>query len=243
MLPTIQVGPFLFPTAGLIYLLGAWLSLTSLERAAKRLNLDAEAVYGLGATALFAGLIGARLAFVALYWPAFRQNLWGIVWPLTTGYHLWGGLMVGAAAAFFYGRLKRLAPAPTLDALTPGLLVALMALSLADFVAGPGYGTLTSLPWGISLFGVRRHPVQLYEILLSLATLLLWRRLANQRLFAGQLFLLTVALYCGGRLFLDAFRANAWLTSSGFHLLQIIALAVMLVNLFLLARFSEKATR
>jgi phosphatidylglycerol:prolipoprotein diacylglycerol transferase len=243
MLPTIQIGPFLFPTAGLIYLLGAWLSLTTLERTAKRLNLDAEAVYGLGATAVFAGLIGARLAFVALYWPAFRQNPLGIIWPLTTGYNLWGGLMVGAAAAFFYGRLKRLAPAPTLDALTPGLMVALMALSLADFLAGPGYGTLTSLPWGISLFGVRRHPVQLYEILLGLAALLLWWRLANHRLFAGQLFLLTIAFYCGGRLFLDAFRANAWLTGSGFHILQIIALAVMLVNLFLLARLSTRATR
>ena len=63
---------------------------------------------------------------------------------------------------------RQLPPAGTLDALAPGLVVGLMVVSLADFLAGPGYGSETTLFWAIDLFGVRRHPVQLYESLTML---------------------------------------------------------------------------
>ena len=81
---------------------------------------------------------------------------------------------LGAAAAFFYGRWRRLSLWPTLDVLTPGLIVFLMAVSLAEFLGGAGYGSLTSIPWGINQFGVRRHAVQLYEIVAGLAALGVW---------------------------------------------------------------------
>jgi prolipoprotein diacylglyceryltransferase len=235
MFPTINVGPFVFPTAGLVYIFGVWICLGLIERAARRLYLNAEATYGLATAAVFAGLIGARLTFVVLYWPAFQENLLSIVWPLTSGYNIWGGLVVGLATAVFYGRAKQLPPAATLDALAPGLVAGLVVVSLADFLAGPGFGTLTMLPWGIDQFGLYRHPVQIYEIIVGIAALLLWWWLASRRAFAGQLFLATAALYSGGRLFVDAFRANAWLSGSGWHVLQIISLLAMLASLLTLA--------
>jgi phosphatidylglycerol:prolipoprotein diacylglycerol transferase len=188
------------------------------------------------AVAVAAGFIGARLVFVALHWTAYRENLSGIVWPLTSGYSLWGGLFFALAAAFFYGRRKQLALAPTLDALAPGLLAGFLVISLADFLGGPGYGTITALPFGIDVFGIRRHPVQLYEILVGVAALLTWGWSLRRRKFDGQLFLLTIAVYSGGRLFVDAFRANAWLNPGGFHIFQIISLVVLLVCVFLLGR-------
>ncbi|MCI0396274.1 MAG: prolipoprotein diacylglyceryl transferase [Chloroflexi bacterium] len=236
MFPTLSLGPLVLPTAGLVYILGAWVALSLVERSARRLAIDSEAAYTLCAVVLAAGFVGARLVFVALHWPAYQDNLPGIVWPLTSGFNVWGGLLFGLTAGFFYGRARRLAWAATLDAVAPGLLLALMAVSLADFLAGPGYGKPASVPWAISLFGIRRHAVQLYEIGVGLAALLLWWWLAGRRSFAGQLFLVATAVYSGGRLFVDAYRANAWLTSTGFHMLQIICLAVLLASVFLLAR-------
>lgn len=236
MFPTVNVGPFVFPTAGLVYIFGAWTCLWLIERSARRLRLNVEATYALAATAVFAGLVGARLTFVALYWPAFQENPLGIVWPLTSGYNAWGGLIVGAAAAFFYGRAKQLPPAATLDALAPGLIAGLIVVSLADFLAGPGFGTLTMLPWGIDRFGLYRHPVQIYEIIAGFVALLLWWWLTGRRVVAGQPFLATLAVYSGGRLFVDAFRANAWLSSGGWHVLQFICLLITLGSLLLLAR-------
>lgn len=236
MLPTISIGPLVLPTAGLVYIVGAWVALTAVERSAKALKLDAEAVYGLSAVALAAGFVGARLLFVVLHWPAYSENLAGIIWPLTSGFDAWGGLFFAVVAAFLYGRAKQLPPAVTLDALAPGLLVALIAVSLADFLGGPGYGTETSVPWGLDVFGIRRHPVQLYEIVVAVLALLVWRLAFNQRSFDGQLFLMSVAVYGAGRLIFDTYRANAWLTSGGYHVLQILSLAVLLTCILLLGR-------
>lgn len=229
-----------FPTAGLLYIVGAWISLSMSERAAKRLGQNPDAVYGLSATALFVGLVGARLSFVLLFWPAFSENLLAIIWPLNSGYNLWGGLFFAAAAGFFYGRAKRLSAWAVLDAVIPGIMSGLIFISLADFLAGPGFGTLSRLPWAISQFSMRRHPVQIYELLIGLAALGSWWRLAKRPHFDGQLLLVTLSTYAAGRLFVDAFRENAWVSGSGIHILQVICLLALVGSLALLVRLSEK---
>jgi phosphatidylglycerol:prolipoprotein diacylglycerol transferase len=241
MYPAINIGPLVFPTAGLIYILGAWISLSLSDRSARRLQLKPEPVYGVAATALFSGIAGARLTFVALYWSAFRENLLAIIWPLNSGYNLPGGLIVAILAAVYYGRARRLSPGPTLDALAPAIVLGLMFVSAADFLAGPGFGTLARVPWAITQFSVRRHPVQIYEIIVAILALALWYRFSKERLERGHLFLLSTAVYSGGRLFVDAFRENAFLTSNGLHLVQIICLIVMLTSLYLLGRSVEPA--
>lgn len=238
MYPAINVGPIVLPTAAFVYLAGIWLSLSLIERAAKKVGLDGENLYGTAVTGVAAGFVGARLVFVMLYWTAFRDNLLGIIWPINSGYNLWGGLFFGLAGAFFYGRARRLHIWQTLDGLSPGLLLGFITISLADFLAGPGFGTLSRVPWAISQFSMRRHPVQIYEILLGLAVLAVWWRVRQFRVFPGQVFLIISILYSGGRLFLDAYRANAWITTGGYHILQIISLIIMLVGLFLLGQFT-----
>jgi prolipoprotein diacylglyceryltransferase len=91
------------------------------------------------------------------------------------------------------------------------------------------------VPWSISLFGVRRHPVQLYEIFVGFLALATWWTALRRPHLPGHLFLVSAAVYAAGRLFVDAFRADPWLTSGGYHVLQIISLLVVLASLFLLA--------
>jgi phosphatidylglycerol:prolipoprotein diacylglycerol transferase len=240
MLPTLEIGSLVLPTAGLVYIVGIWVSLTLVERAANALDADAGAIYGVATTALISGFVSARLFFVATHWDAYRQNPLGIIWPLTSGFNWWAALLLGFAGAFFYARARRLQAGVTLDALAPGVVLALMTISLADFLAGPGYGELADLPWSVSLFGISRHPVQLYELLVGLAALLAWRYALSWRTAPGQLFLVTVAVYSAGRLLVDAYRANAWLLSGGYHVLQILSLGVLLISLLLLVRLSPR---
>jgi phosphatidylglycerol:prolipoprotein diacylglycerol transferase len=240
MFPTLNIGGLVFPTAGLIIILGAWLTLSLVERTAVRVQQNRELVYGVAATAVFIGFIGARLTFVLQYWPAFSQNLLSIIWPLNSGYDLWGGVVLGLIGAFFYARAKRLSPLPTLDALLPGIVFGLMVVSLSDFAGGPGYGTLTAVPWGVAQFGVRRHPVQLYELLVGGLALFAWWRATGAASYAvGRPFLLGTAVYSAGRLFVDAFRDNAILILDGYHVLQIIALVILLAVLFQLGRKAQ----
>jgi prolipoprotein diacylglyceryltransferase len=142
---------------------------------------------------------------------------------------------------FFYGRHKQMALAPTLDGLAPIFVTGFIIISLADFLGGPGFGTNSDLPWGISQFDVRRHPVQLYEISVGLLALAIWWIMRKRREFDGQLFLMTTATACFGRLFLDTFRANAWISSGGWHFVQIICLVITVACLLLLALGSQSA--
>ncbi|MGH2537264.1 MAG: prolipoprotein diacylglyceryl transferase family protein, partial [Candidatus Promineifilaceae bacterium] len=139
-------------------------------------------------------------------------------------------------AAAFGLRAARLPATAALDAAAPALLVGLLALSLADFLAGPGYGSESSLPWAVSLFGIRRHPVQVYEIGVGLLTLWAWLAWRPSRPAPGRLFLLSAAVYAAGRLFVDAFRADSPLTAGGYHLVQIACLVVLLLAVALLGR-------
>lgn len=240
MLPFLNLGPLGLPTAPLVYILGIWLALYAVDRAARRLGFDPEHNYGLAATALLAGFVGARLAFVLLRWSSFDDNLLGIIWPLTSGFNALGGVVIAVAAAFFYARWKRLPLWPSLDALTPGLIIFLMTASLADLLGGPGYGTLTDVSWGLTQYGVRRHPVQIYEILAGLLALGLWwwATMPRYREVSGRPALLALAVYAGGRLFVEAYRDNAWLALDGIRVVQVISLVVLLAALILLARKS-----
>lgn len=231
MYPTIHIGNLAFPTAGLLYIAGAFLCLSVIEQAALRLRQNQAEVYALATAVLFSGIIGARLFFVADYWAAFRANPLTIIWPLNTGYNLAGGLVVGLVVGFFYGRYKQLPPLATLDALIPGVITLLAIISLADFLAGPGYGVITNMPWGVSQFGIRRHPVQLYEVAAALAALFAWWRLHPGAYAPGWLFFATTAVYTAGRLLVDAYRANAWTTPGGWHIVQIACLIILLLSL------------
>lgn len=236
MLPTIDIGPLVLPTAGLVFVIGAWFVLSITERAAKKLKLNVEATYTMVAIMMGAAFAGARLTFVLLHWPAYQDDLISIFWPLTSGYNWAAGVVAAIVAGLFFMRAKQLPLAATMDALAPGVVVTMIVLSLADFAAGPGYGQESSVPWAIDVFGIRRHPVQLYELAVGIVALVLWWRIVDKSRYEGQLFLLTVAVYAGGRLLFDAFRANTPLTADGFHLVQIASLAILLVCVFIMGR-------
>lgn len=244
MFPTLNIGGLVFPTAGLIIILGIWLSLTLVERSADRLSQNRELIYGVAATAAFSGFVGARITFVVQFWSAFSGNLLSIIWPLNSGYNVWGGVIIGIVGAFFYARAKQLRPLPTLDALIPGLVFGLMVVSLADFLGGPGYGSLTAVPWGVSQYGIRRHPVQLYELLVGVLALFTWWRVTQQAKIAdGRPFLFTIAVYSAGRLLVDAFRDNAPVLGDGYHLVQIGSLLILLAALFFISRSIERVPK
>ena len=240
MYPALNLGRLVLPTGPLTFILAAWIALSTVEWAASKVyKVQSAKIYTLASTGLMAGIIGARLLFVMSHWSAYQDNWPGIIWPINTGFNGWAGLAIGVTAAFFYGRFHQLEPALTLDALAPSLIIGLMAVSLADFLAGPGLGTPSNLPWTISIFGLRRHPVQMYEIMIGMVALILWWRISQQYTFTGQLFLMSITSYSAGRLLVDAFRADTPLIAGGYHIVQIFSFTVLLTGLFILGRHTS----
>ena len=94
-------------------------------------------------------------------------------------------------------------------------------------LADDTFGTVTSLPWGVDFGdGMRRHPVQIYEIIfLSLlvpALTAFWRR--QSRL--GDVFKLFVGSYSAWRLFIDFFKPESRLF--GVSVIQLTCLLMLI---------------
>jgi phosphatidylglycerol:prolipoprotein diacylglycerol transferase len=245
MAPVIHVLGIALQTYPLAILAAVALAVWLAARAAQRTGVDQGRVDDLGTYALLATALGARLVYAAIHWSAYRAtplavfslSLTALSWP--------GGAVLGLLVGALYWWRRRLPLGPTLDALAPGIALGLAIERIGAFLGGVGLGAPTTLPWGVPILGVLRHPVQLVEAAFLLGTTaLLWLRLERHS-FPGQGFLHFVVLYAGQRLFLEAFRAQTPLLLGGLRLVQVVALAVMLgaVGYLYHHRFTRSAVR
>lgn len=225
MVPFINIGPLALPTKALVLIVGAWLSLTTLEAAGAKVRGNVAALSNAGFAGLVVGFVGARLAFVVSNWSTLAGDWLALVWPLTAGYVPWVGWALGGFALALWLRARRAWTWVSADALTPALVVGLMAMSFGDYVGGPGYGTVSSG----RLF--ERHPVQLYEVLVGLAALAVWWAAQRRPAAPGTGALLTVVAYGLGIVLVTPWRGNTWVTAGGWLGVQWLGLLAALLAL------------
>lgn len=235
MLPILQLGPLAIQAPGLILLIGLWLSLNLVERAAPRFGLKAAHLYNLVLVSLLGGLIGARLSYVLRYSAAFASNPASIFSLNPALLDSMGGLLTALLTGIVYAQRKKLPFWRTLDALTPGLAGMGVAVGLAHLASGAAFGAPTELPWSINLWGANRHPSQVYEIMAALAILLLtWpgkgliQPISHQ---PGVYFLAFVALNAAARLLLETWRGDSYLLAGGVRSGQVAAWLILAASL------------
>jgi phosphatidylglycerol:prolipoprotein diacylglycerol transferase len=236
MFPVIHLGPLSIQARGLILLAAFWLAAEAAERGAKRLGLRGDVIYSLAFIAAAAGLIGARLGYVLEHWSAYQSDLGAIVALNFNTLSPLAGVICGVLAAYLYARRKGVANRKLLDALTPGFIVFAGGLALADLASGDAYGSPSSLPWAIELWGTTRHPTQVYQFLAVILIDLIVLR--SRRAFDGAWFGLFVVLYSASRLFIEAFRGDSE-TIGGLRTAQLWSLIVLLLMLIVLRRWAK----
>ena len=237
MAPTLSISGAVVQTYVLILLLSFWAGLWLSARQAKRLGVNEDHIYNLGFSTLLALLLGARLVYMFSHWSVYQDALLSALDPRPMALALPEGALIGGLVAIVYWNRRRLPVGATLDALAPGLALALALERLGAFLDGRYIGEPTTLPWGVYMWDQVRYPVQLYEMAALLIILgILWRR-GQHLAVAGNVFALSAALYAGSRLFLEAFRADAAILDNGVRVTQVIALGAMLsVTAFLYRR-------
>jgi prolipoprotein diacylglyceryl transferase len=175
-------------------------------------------VADVAATAVPAGLVGARLYHVLTsdqshYFshPVDALKVW------QGGLGIWGGIAGGALGAWYVLRKHGVAFLPFADALAPCLPVAQAIGRLGNYFNQELYGKATHLPWALEIDAAHSptgrpgtyHPTFLYEMIwdLGVAGLVLW---ADRRwkLGHGRAFALYVAAYCVGRAWIEALRID-----------------------------------
>ena len=241
MLPVLQIGPAAVPLPGLLLIAGVWVASWLAERAARRSGAQAEAINRMLLISLVAGLVGARLGHAMRFPAGYVADPLALLALTPVTLEPDAGLAAGLIAALAYGQRQRLSLWPTLDALAPGMAGFAVFLALAHIASGDAFGAPADLPWAIELWGARRHPAQVYELLAALGILALLVRLPDAGRFPGRSFAIFVALSSGARLGLEAFRGDSVLWPGGVRAVQVVSLIVLLGALSLLRWLAQRS--
>ncbi|HKZ54369.1 MAG TPA: prolipoprotein diacylglyceryl transferase family protein [Anaerolineales bacterium] len=239
MFPILQIGPLALRLPGLFLLLGIWVGTSLIDREAPRHRASSAALNNLVLLALIAGVVGARLGYALRYLPVYAQSPLSLFSLNPATLAPLDGVLVALIVVFVAGQRQRLSLWPTLDALTLSLAGFSVFVGLAHLSSGDAFGAPTSVPWAIDLWGARRHPSQLYEIVLAVFVFLAVWRLRRTAAFAGFHFLLWLAMAAGSRLFLEAFRGDSVIVFGVVRAAQAASLTVLaaaLAGLHLRAR-------
>lgn len=227
------------PPRDLILVVAAiWFGLFLAEKRSAKHDISNDDLNNIVFYPLFGYLLGGRIFFALENLSAFVQNPQSVISLNLDLFDPIGGLVVAVIVALVYGQRRNLSLWPTLDALTPLFAVFALGMGLAHLASGSAFGKETTLPWGIELWGMLRHPSQVYEILASFLILgLLWFQKADTS--PGVHFLIFSTLTSGTQLFLGAFRGDSTLVLGGLRLSQVIAWVILGLSLFVLDRKSK----
>ena len=142
--------------------------------------------------ALLGGVLGAKLSMLVFLGPA---TFWRLLPTIPAhGAAFTGALIGGYVSAVLVERRLRIEGC-TGDLIAHALPLGKAIGRLGNFLAGDAYGLPTGLPWGVTMAGAARHPVQFYEAALDLVLFALiwrWRRRPHRD---GDVFRLYVVGY------------------------------------------------
>jgi phosphatidylglycerol:prolipoprotein diacylglycerol transferase len=225
---------------GILYLLAFLNAGWMLPRIQKYrgLSLTRDAWLSVLSAGILGVIVGGRLGFVFLYEPQyFLANPLKIFAVWEGGMSSHGGFLGVAVALFVQHRLKHIPPRAIADLAAVPAAIGLALGRIGNFMNQELYGTVTNLPWAMNVPGVEglRHPLQIYDALLSLLiALVCYFHLRNPKSIPGRTFAIFLMLYGVMRFFVEFIREQQYplMNIAGFLFTrgQILTLPVFLIG-------------
>lgn len=246
MFPILNIGPLAIQAAGLILLISFFIGTYLTSKLAGGLTTNADVIENSLLFGLIAGLVGARIGFMLIYPSVLMDNPLNLVSLTPSMLDTSFGVLVGTLTAVILAQKKQLPLWPSLDTLTPFIIMIFAGIHLAHYANGSAFGLPTQLPWGVHLWNEVRHPVQLYALIL-VGLLFIWL-LTQTRLLkttgflrSGVLFNIILAGLSAITLFTRSFIAEKVLLGQ-IDFYQVVAL-IVLVGSFVLTYSRAFPTR
>ncbi len=240
MFPILNLGPLALPVPEFVLLIGVWAGSVIADRKSRTILPDSGFVDRLIWSALAAGIVGARLSYIARNPAAFSGNYLSF---FSLNQHLFdfaGGGLIALSVSIYVVSRSKIPLLTALDSISPFFAVFLASLHLSKFARGVGYGTATDLPWGINLWGLSRHPVQIYYFLASLIVLGLILYLGSKYSYTHGIVFFVFALLSSLYLLLfSRFEVPDLTILTGFRINQIVYWAASLISLVFINKHLE----
>lgn len=210
------IGPVTIYGYGLMIAIGIFSAYFLAEYRARKIGLDAEAIFGLTCWAVVAGLIGGKVLY---YITTIREIIKdpSLLLQVADGFVIYGSLIGGILGVVLYCRWKKLNCLSYFDLAVPSVALAQGFGRIGCFLAGCCYGRETDSAFAIVFHssdyapnGVPLIPTQLISSglnFLHFAILIIFAK--KYKKGEGQVAGMFFALYSAGRFFLEFLRGDA----------------------------------
>ena len=184
-------------------------------------------------------LIGARLYFVLFMLEHF-ETLWEMINFRNGGLAIYGGIISAFIVGLVFCKVKKKNALALFDVASFGFFIGQSIGRWGNFVNAEAYGSVTDLPWGMSINGADAvHPTFIYESLWNLVGFIVAffviKRLKKEH---GEIFCFYMGWYGLGRAFIEGLRQDSLRILGVFRVSQILGIVffVAAIVLFILIR-------
>jgi phosphatidylglycerol:prolipoprotein diacylglycerol transferase len=202
---------------------------------------------------VLSAFLGSRILYVLINLDFFRQHPLQIFKLWEGGLVFYGGLIPGAAVAFWVMRWHRLPVWKLTDLISPLIALGLSFGRVGCFLAGCCYGKETSLPWAVvfknpdslARLNVPLHPTQLYDAANSLILFFFLSWGEKRKAYDGQIFWLFLLLYSMTRFIVEIFRGDprGFLVADLLSTSQAIGILLAIFSIFMLFYMKKHVRR
>lgn len=177
-------------------------------------------------------IVCARIYYVVFNWERYAANPVSALYIWEGGLAIYGGVIGAVLGLLIVSRVKKLRVTPLLDITGLGLLIGQSVGRWGNFMNRECTGAqitddfflrmgFTSQASGVTSYW---HPAFLYESVWNLVGFVLIHFLSKKRKFDGQVFLLYLAWYGLGRVWIEGLRTDSlYLFGTGIRVSQLLA--------------------
>ena len=217
---------------GIIIGLGMILGVSLIQYLAKKSGQNEDMYLDMCLITLVCAVAGARVYYVVFSWEDFVGNPLEIFNLRGGGLAIYGGVLAGILTVWIFSRVKKLNFGLLGDTVAPGLLVGQILGRWGNFFNREAFGGYTDNAFAMALprMAVRQdeitqqmlahtqiiegiefvqmHPTFLYESLWNTGVLLFLLWYGSRKSFHGEIFLMYLAGYGLGRIWIEGLRTD-----------------------------------
>ncbi|MCL5773714.1 MAG: prolipoprotein diacylglyceryl transferase [Firmicutes bacterium] len=227
-----QIGNFPVYTYAVFVVLGFTTGLLVAAWLAGKEKIPSDTVIELAIFILIGGILGARLVYVLVKLPDYLSAPLDILNLRKGGLSWHGALLGGLFLAYLFAKSRKLSLKKICDILSAPAVLGLAIGRIGCLLNGCCYGKISTVKWAVDLSAAgvigKRHPTQIYEMILNIAVFLLILFWLPRKKFDGEVFLGMLSLYSAVRFFVEFFREEPLLWF-GLTLAQFVSIAVIII--------------
>ena len=233
----------IIPWYSILIVLGVVIAIILAVREEKRAGLKKDTVLDFALIVLPCGILGARFYYVVFSWDQFKNNLLSVFRIWEGGIAIYGAVIAGLLAAWFFSRRRKFSFFTLCDILAPGLILAQAIGRWGNYFNQECFGaavtdpSLQFFPFAVQIQADAAYPWHMatffYESVWNLMVFV-FLMIARRKLFRyrGDVISFYALLYACGRLIIEDFSTDSLFAASSVRVSQLLSVVICILILF-----------